>query len=228
MSEIDILNIIKNNNIKTISSLALSLDISESTARRKLKKLDSIGYVRLNRGGTFAIVDQLEVSVEDTYKQKQKSLVKQLAAKNAASKVKDGDIIFIDNGTSVRSILKYIKANNVKVYTSGIFHTLESHEINIEINIIPGQLLIKEASIVGEEALNYLNNLHLDKVFVGANGYDENGVYTPKRSEMIIKQFALKIASNGYIVVDSSKQNIKSKYKICEYDEYKIITELDI
>ncbi len=224
----EVLNIIKAKKITSIKELAIDQNISEATARRYLKKLDVAGYIELKRGGEFNLINQLEVSIDDTYKQKQITIRQSLCGQIAANKIKDGDTIFIDNGTTVRQILKYITAKDVKVYTNGIYHTLANRYLSNPINIIPGELMVKEASLVGDEAINYLSGLYLDKVFIGANGFDEDGVYTPHRREMVLKQFALRHGKEAYIVIDSSKQNLRSKYKICDYLQYKIITEKDI
>ncbi len=225
MKGIELLEYIKDHSIVTISSLATSLNISEATARRRLHELEDGGLITLIRGGQINVIDQLELSVDDVFKQKAVSLNQKLSAQIAANYIKDGDIVFIDNGTTVREILKHLEAKNVKIYTNGVYHMLNNRRSSVDINIIPGQLLVKEASIVGAEAISYLSTLAIDKAFIGINGYDQNGVYTPHRREMVIKEFALRTAKNGYLVTDSSKQGTVSKYKICELDEYPIITE---
>lgn len=228
MKDYELLEYIKQNNIQTIEALANYLNVSNATARRRLNELEIAGLITLIRGGSFELVDELLVSVDDTFKQKQINLGKKLSGKIAASLVEDGDIIFIDNGTTVRQMLPHLENKDVKIYTNGIYHVLNNRELNLDINIIPGELIIKEASIVGSEAISYLSGLVLDKVFVGINGFDDEGVYTPHRREMVIKEFALRHGKQSYIVTDNGKRGIKSKYKVCERDAYQIITETTI
>lgn len=224
MYRLDILNVIKETGISSIDELAVALDVSQATARRRLKDLSSAGYLIMQRGGRFALIDEIDISLDDKFKRKQIGISKILCGKIAASKIEAGDTIFIDNGTTVRQMLKYITQKDVTVYTNGIYHHLGIIH-DVELHIIPGELIAREASIVGGEALNYLSSLHIDKAFIGANGYDENGVYTPHRREMILKQFALRTADQSFIVIERCKEGIPSKYKICDYDEYKFIHE---
>lgn len=227
MSELEILDFIKQTGIKSLNELNEALDISEATIRRRLQDLANAGLINLHRGGVISLVDEIEVSIDDKFKQKRINHRQVAAARIAANKVENGDIIFIDNGTTVRLMLKHLEGKKIKIYTNGVFHTL-ANNYDLDLNIIPGSLLIKEASIVGEEAIDYLANLHLDKVFIGANGFDDIGVYTPHRSEMIIKRFALSHGKASYIIMESSKYNHLSKYQICSSNQYPIITELTI
>lgn len=225
MKDLELFEHIKSNNITSIDSLAISLETSNATARRRLNELQAAGLINLLRGGHVEFIDDLELSKADTFKQRVVGLDKQLSSKIAASYVVDGDIIFIDNGTTVREMLKHLTKIDVKIYTNGVYHMLNNTNLDLDINIIPGELLIKEASIVGAEAISYISSLKIDKAFIGANGFDADGVYTPHRREMIVKEFALRHATAGYVVVEEQKRNIKSKYKICNREDYHIITE---
>lgn len=225
---LELVEYIKLNNINTIEDLAVCRGISPATARRRLNELDAAGLIQLVRGGKIILVDELELSIDDAFKQKEVGLTKQLSGRIAASFVEDGDIIYIDNGTTVRQMLKHLEHKQVKIYTNGVYHMASNRALKLDINIIPGELLIKEASIVGAEAINYLSRLHIDKAFIGANGFDQEGIYTPHRSEMVVKEFALNQATKGYIVVEEKKRGNRSKYKICEANAYPIITEAKI
>lgn len=228
IKDLELLEYIKNHDISSIVQLAASLQISDATARRRLKELEAAGLLHMIRGGKIEIIDDLELSKSDTFKQRVVGLDKQLSSKIAASYVQDGDVIFIDNGTTVREMLKHLTKIKVKIYTNGVYHLLHNTNLDLDINIIPGELLIKEASIVGGEAISYLSTLKIDKAFIGANGFDQNGVYTPHRREMIIKEFSLRHAQHGYIVMEEDKRGKQSKYKICDSDMYPIITEKSI
>lgn len=225
MKDLELFEYIKSKRIMSIEGLATSLEVSNATARRRLNELQAAGLIKLQRGGIVEFIDELELSKSDTFKQKVVGLDKQLSSAIAASKVRDGDIIFIDNGTTVREMLKHLTKKKVKIYTNGVHHMLNNTNLELDINIIPGELLIKEASIVGAEAISYLSGLKIDKAFIGANGFDQFGIYTPHRREMIIKEFVLRHADSGFIVVEENKRNQKSKYKICNRNDYQLITE---
>lgn len=218
-----LLNSIKEKDIKNLSSL-IDLNItSESTLRRKLKKLDSLGYIKFNRGGEIELIEQRDISIKDEFKMDINKFEKRQVARRAVSFIEDNDVIFIDNGTTIRYMFYYLQKKNVIVYTNGYSHI--DYRGDVDLRIIPGQVRIKEKAIVGEEALIFLSKLKIDKTFIGANGISENGVTTPNEDEKNLKQLALEIATDSFIVLDSSKDGLTSKFKICEYDDYQIVSD---
>lgn len=220
----EIYEIIKTNNITKLSELQASVNLSESTIRRRLKAMEEVGLLEVARGGQISLINETNISVSDEYRIEQNKINKVRIAKEAASLIEDDDIVFIDNGTTVRYILKYLQANNVTIYTNGYHHIETAKKYNRELNLIPGQVLPNEASIVGEAAIMYLSQINFDKCFVGANGYSEQfGVTTPHLAEANLKCQALMMAYESYILVDESKKDRVLKYKICDLTDYTII-----
>lgn len=215
---------LKTNQITDLDILVSCLSISESTIRRRLKVMEEVGLLNLERGGKIKLISEPNISVSDEFRKEQNRVNKIRIAKLAASYVEDDDVIFIDNGTTVRNMLKYLQANNVTIYTNGYQHIDLAKAQKVEIQLIPGSVLATEASIVGESALIYLSQINLDKAFIGANGYDcQNGITTPNLSEANLKRHALNLAHEAYILIDPSKHGLVSKYKICEFSEFIII-----
>lgn len=225
MVEIDILEIIKNKQITHINQLIQLNLCSSSTIRRKLKKLEKQGFIEFLYGGKIKLIESDEISLEDEYKFNLNRAQKNRLGKMCGRLVKENEVIFIDNGTTVRYILKHLENKNVTIYTNGYNHIKEAEKYNLDLRIIPGKILYKEASIVGEEALLFLQNFNFDVAFIGANGFSEiKGVTTPNQLEAFLKFTALKISERSYFVIDSKKYGLVSKYKICEFDDFPIIT----
>lgn len=228
MQKFDTLEYIKLNDINTIEELAKGLEISTSTARRRLQDLQAMGLIKLIRGGTFEICKQAEGELSGIFKVEVITLNQQLAGCIAAQLIKPGDTVFIDNGSTVREILKHVSDKEIKIYSNGIRHLFYIKEYDIELNIIPGRILKEKGSVVGVEAENYIRTLEIDKAFIGASGYDENGIYCSTKLEKRIKQIVLKQAKKSYVVVDSRKLNLCHDLKICDTSGYQLITERTI
>ncbi len=225
MRNLELYEYIKLHNIRTTKQLQNELKKSMATIRRRVIELENAGLIVVTRGGRFELVNAEDLSKSDELKQKNINVATKISAKQAAKLVCDNDIIFVDNGTTIREMLNWITARDVKIYTNGVNHNVDKY---IDLNLIPGKLLVKEASLVGSSSITYLSMLPIDKSFVGINGFDEQWIYTPNREEMLLKQFALNHATDGYIVATENKRNVKSKYKVCAANCYKIITEKTI
>ncbi len=217
---------IKENEINTLDQLLINVELSESTIRRRLKDMQKNGLIHLTRGGVITLISDDSISVSDTFRFKQNLASKVQIAKEAASKIEVNDVIYLDNGTTIRRMFKYLTHKQVTVYTNGYNHVEEANNYGIKLNIIPGVMMPNEASIVGEAAIEYIADINFDKVFIGANGFSqEYGITTPHRSESLLKRQVLKQGTDAYILIDASKEGLHSKYKICNLDDYPLIVK---
>lgn len=225
MELVELYEIIINNNISNIKELTKLELTSDSTLRRMLNTLKESGFIELKFGGHIDVIDKSVISISDDFKKNMDIANKRRLGKMCVEHINDGDIIFIDNGTTVRFILPHLKNKNVVIYSNGYNHIEVAKKYELDFRIIPGTILYKEASIVGEEAIDYLANINFDVTFIGANGFNEQyGVTTPNMSEAIIKRRALMQARHGFIVIDSKKYGSVFKHKICDFKEYPVIT----
>ncbi len=222
----DLYELIKKKEINNLSELLDIVELSESTVRRRLKEMQQVGLIKLKRGGVIKLISEPNISVSDEFRYEKNQVSKVKIAKQAASLIEEDDVIFIDNGTTVRHMLKYLVDKNVTIYTNGYHHIDIAQKHNLTLNLIPGEVLPSEASIIGESALMYLGAINFDKSFVGANGIDiERGITTPNRSEANLKRQASLSAMDAYILIDQTKCGVVSKCKFADYDEFNIITD---
>lgn len=113
----------KKKGIVSVTDLVKLLDASESTIRRDLNALDKEGLLKKIHGGAISID---ESSSKHDYKVNvRKSLnvdEKYITAKHAASLIEDGDVIYIDAGTTTELLIDFIQAEDITVVTNGIVH----------------------------------------------------------------------------------------------------------
>ena len=94
--------------------------------------------------------------------------------------------------------------------------------------IIPGGYLRKNSlSLVGPLAEKNLQNLYVDKVFIGVDGFDtKHGIYTPNIEEAYFNEIMIKIAKEVIVVCDSTKFLRRSLAYICGIDKiHTVVTD---
>jgi len=97
--------------------------------------------------------------------------------------------------------------------------------------IIPGGYLRKNSlSLVGPLAEKNLQNLFVDKVFIGVDGFDtKHGIYTPNIEEAYFNEIMIKISKEVIVVCDSSKFLRRSLAYICSISKiHCVITDSGI
>ena len=101
-----ILELIKNKKNIKLNELIEELKVSEATVRRDLNFLEEKGKIKRVHGGAVLVENKEEDIV---YKKMVYSDEKDIIGKKAAALVKNGDIIYLDAGSTTESVIKYLK-----------------------------------------------------------------------------------------------------------------------
>ena len=197
----------------TIEELLTLMDCSISTLRRDLNELEKEKSLRRVHGGaelTQDLSEELSIS-EKTSKNIQE---KEEISQKALSKIKDGDIIFLDAGTTIG------------ILTNSVSHLAKLTDDRLIVYLLGGRVKKVTDAIIGSQALEQLSAYQFNSAFVGANGFDnEHGAMTPDHEEAAIKGLAVKQSQNAFILADSSKLGQMSFVKFANSEEVELITE---
>ncbi len=220
-----ILELIKSKDIIYMEELAETLGVSLSTARRDLHALAKDGEIVLLRGGAA----KLKSGSYDLPVNKKKHIhtdEKERIGKRAAELVSDGDVIYIDSGTTAATMVPYLDRSNITVVTSNILVVNELIRMGISCIILGGDIILELESVVGSITEKMLDNMYFDKAFIGTNGFSERGgVSTCDAREARKKEMAKDNAREVYVLADSSKANRRAFYRAFSIDECTFITD---
>lgn len=203
-----------------VNKLAERFDVSKPTIRRDLRELENENLVIRSHGGAIQI-ESSKYEPTFTEKLKKNSKEKDLIGKIAGEMIEMGDTILLDSGTTTFSILPYINAKDITIITNSLRILQElSSKKNIELISIGGVLKPRTEAFVGPLAVNTLNDLFIDKAFIGANGISiKNGITTPDITEAKVKKTMIKRAKKSYVVADNSKFGKTTFSKIVDFSK---------
>lgn len=199
--------------------------VSESTIRRDIKSLEEEGLIVALRGGAVkAKINSYDIPVGT--KKLLYTEEKEKIGKLAASLIEDGEVIYIDSGTTCSAMVRHIKAKNVKIITTNLQVLNELDDKYIDKCIIVGGEVNKNLdSVAGPLTDTTLQNLNFDKAFVGASGFGfKAGVNTPEFTEANKKSIVKDNSKKCYVLADSSKFNKSTLCKAFELSEATLIT----
>lgn len=128
-----ILELLSSNDIVSTDSLMKVLDVSVSTLRRDLVKLEEEKKITLLHGGGVRLM-QKSVELNISTKLELNKDAKERIASKAASLVEDGDTIFLDPSSTTYLMIPFLVGKNVTVVTNGISHI--NQLINLEVPCI--------------------------------------------------------------------------------------------
>ncbi|MCH1625926.1 DeoR/GlpR family DNA-binding transcription regulator [Ferdinandcohnia quinoae] len=220
-----IVDLLKQKGVVKLQELVERTDSSESTIRRDLMQLEEANKLKRVHGGAELIQGKRS---EPSYQEKSaKNLQqKEMIAKYAASLVNDGDSIFLDAGSTTMQMIPYLNQKDITVVTNGVNLIEELLEKEITTYLIGGMVKKRTKALIGSGAITGLKGYRFDKCFIGVNGIDLHyGYTTPDPEEALLKQTAMSLSREKYIVADHSKFGEVSFAKIAELQEAVIITD---
>lgn len=221
-----ILEILSNNMPVKIESLQDELSaVSISTLRRDLKELEKAGKVQLLSGGAVkkkGTISELSFTTKSMLNTKEKKYISSLAVKE----IDEGDMIYLDSGSTCTVLLTELVKHNVHIVTSNTNVFNITSDINATITVLGGTYNPNISSLSGSLTLDSLDNFIFDKAFLGANGIDKDfGVTTPTLREATKKREVKKRSKKTYVLCDSTKFDTTSSIKAFEIDEVTLITD---
>ena len=201
-----ILDLIKENGSCKVQTLSQTFKVSEPTIRQDLNILEKEGYIVRQHGGAY-IKDNTLNNISFQIKSRGQDDKKDSIAKKAASYIQKGDIIILDSGSTVSSMVKYIDKNNLTIITNAINIAMSlSENPSNNIILIGGELKLPTLSLTGPMGISMLETLYANKLFLATGAFSvEAGLTYPSFSDLDIKRMMIQKASDVFLLADSTK-----------------------
>jgi DeoR family fructose operon transcriptional repressor len=136
----------------------------------------------------------------------------------AASQIVDGDVIFMDCGSTVFHLCKFIKNKKIKVITNSLPVIYELQNCVVAINIIGGELDTARQAVHGTTAIEHIGKYRASKAFLGVDGISVNGLFANSENEASITTAFATNSAFTYLLCDASKIGKESYLKFAEPD----------
>lgn len=208
----------------SIDEMLSNLYISKSTLRRDLISLEKSSVVQRFHGGVGLV--ESGATESPISKRRMQNLAKKSYIAHVASKyLHDNMVIFLDSSSTVNELCPIIRQfKNITIITNGINI---AEQLNFYQGIIcyicPGVVKHKSLSIVGQYAVNFIENFTADAVFLSTKAINKNGIFEGDDAQALIKRTMMKQAHKTYLLCDDSKQDTTGFFKL---DDYKAIDTL--
>jgi DeoR family fructose operon transcriptional repressor len=208
-----------------IKPLAAVLDISEITLRRDLNQLATEGLLLRTHGGAMPL-EKVATPFEFDNKTALNQAAKDDICQAAAQLVNDGDVVFMDCGSTVFRLCRFIKHKKIKVITNSLPVIYELMNTSVSLNMIGGEVDIKRQAIHGKTAEEHIRKYKADKAFIGVDGISVNGLFANSENEASITTAFAAQSNKVFLLCDASKIGRESYLKFAELSiVHTVITE---
>ena len=224
--EQQILNILNSTNgFVSTKQLCDMLFASESSIRRDLSELEKRNLVKRSYGGVLPATTFSNIV---TFNQRTKQNVdqKREIAKKAASMIKEGQIIFLDQSSTAFYLAdELVNHRGITVVTNNIEIMMLLSNSNNKVISSGGFLSTENRNcLVGGDAVNTFENYFADFVFFSIKGIDYDGTVTDcSREEIIVRNSMLKNAKRRVLLCDNTKFPRKASYVQCRLKDVDVL-----
>lgn len=217
------------NGSASLDEICEKFKISKNTLRRDLDIIQKRGTIKKVYGGVKKVEDLKTNKIKSllSYSERavEMSIEKEKICKLASEFIGNGDIIFIDTGTSTQYLLKYIShLEDVTVITNSVIVMAQALEYpKLTVIGLPGVLKRGTASLVGNSCVKYLKSYNIKKAFMACTGISDLGVSNASLEEYEIKKEVINQSSEKFLLVDNSKFGVNSLMIYSEIDQFDYI-----
>ncbi len=204
---------------------------SGPSIRRDLSRLELLGLIHRTHGGAELVGPLMyEPFRYDSSFQMRKNRFeneKRRIGLAAADLVQENEVIGLTAGTTTTAVeraLRYRK--NLKIVTNAMNIGMElSNQANICTYLTGGMLKWTWTfSLIGPAALDFIDDIHLDRLFLSVVGLDiKGGITTLEEEEAVLFRKMVEHSRQVVVVADSSKIGNVSKAFICSIKKIDLI-----
>lgn len=208
----------------TVNDLCSRFEVSPATIRNDLRDLEVRGSLKRTHGG--AISCKKSAYELNTYQKEVQSIEEKRAiAKAAMGYIHEGDAIALDSGTTTFEMAQLLTGfRDITVVTNDlqIASWLECNT-TVAVILVGGTVRRHFRCTTGQQAIDMLSVLHVDKAFIAANGMSIiKGLTTPNVDMAGVKKKMIESADKVILIADSSKIERKA------FVSYAAISQLDV
>ncbi len=198
--------LIREKGVIRVEEICSRLRVSPATVRRDLDQLEAAGTIQRVHGGAVSVESRLEEPLFDD-KASIAAREKHRIAQAALQFVEPGDTIYLDGGSTVLEFAQLLHdRTNLTVVTNSLRAAHELAGRGPRLILIGGELRRLSQTMVGPLTRFILQELHVDKAFMGTIGLAlKEGLTTTDPSEAYTKELVMRHARMVILLADSGK-----------------------
>lgn len=200
-----ILQTIETKGTADIGELADILQTSEMTVRRDLAQLAASGLLYRTRGGAMKVslaTDKHRFANKTAVNADQKDYICQLAAQE----IQEGDVIFMDCGSTVFRLCPFIRHKRITIITNSLPVVAELMDAEVAVNLIGGEVDKERQAVHGLIAEEHMARYRANRAFIGVDGISlQYGLSAGSEREAGTAVAMARQSEKVYLLCDSSK-----------------------
>jgi DeoR/GlpR family transcriptional regulator of sugar metabolism len=213
--------LIRTDGFLPVDEICRRLEVSEATARRDLAAIAAKGHITRTRGGALADYNTTFASLGQRA-QRARTAKSRIAA-TALAQVPASGIVFLDAGTTVQAIARLLLGRqpftNLTVVTNSLpVASVLGGAKGIELHVLGGMFLHRQAVLFGPQSIRALNAWKFDAAFLGGEGMDADGISNSHANIALFQQAVLRRSERTFFCLDASKLGRSTPHRVTGWE----------
>jgi len=209
-----VLDLVSERGFATLADLAEVLQTSESTIRRDLDLLDQQGVLKRTHGGAIYRADSLPALEERSSSQLEE---KRLIAKTAVSRIRDGDAILLDGGTTTLEVARLLVGRPLQIVTNSLpIANLFASSRETDLVILGGYVFPRTGVALGPLTVRMMEDIHVHQTILSVGGITAKGLFNSNLLLVETERRMMRCADEVVVVADHTKVGRQALAFLCE------------
>ena len=212
-----VLDLISRQGFASLNELAETIQVSASTIRRDLDYLDHKGLIKRTHGGAMVVVEEdaaLPALEERSARQIDE---KRLVARAAAARIRDGDAVLLDGGTTTLEVARLLVGRPLQIVTNSLpIANLFASSRETDLILLGGYIYPKTGVALGPLTMGMLRDIHVHQTIMSVGGITAKGLFNSNLLLVETERQMMRAADEVVVVADHSKIGRQALAFLCE------------
>lgn len=211
-----VLDLISREGFVTLSQLTQAVKVSESTLRRDLDHWHQQGQVKRIHGGAMYIGEGAGLPALEDRTGSQIS-EKQLIARAAAARIRDGDAILLDGGTTTLEVARLLVGRPLQIVTNSLpIANLFASSRETDLVMLGGYVYPRTGVALGPLTARQMDEIHVHQTILSVGGITAKGFFNSNLLLVETERKMMRCADEVVVVADHTKVGRQALAFLCE------------
>ncbi|HYC72300.1 MAG TPA: DeoR/GlpR family DNA-binding transcription regulator [Opitutaceae bacterium] len=213
--------LIRRDGFLPVAEICRRLRVSEATARRDLSAIASDGRITRTYGG--ALADYNSSFAPPRERATRARSAKSRIAARAAALAPAAGVLFLDAGTTVHAVAREMlhrrsDFTGLSVVTNSLpVATMLGGASGLELHVLGGTFLHRQAILLGPDAIEALGRWRFDVSFLGGEAFGAQGVFNSHPEIAAFQQAVLRHTRRPCFCLDASKLGRSAPTRVADW-----------
>jgi DeoR/GlpR family transcriptional regulator of sugar metabolism len=221
----EIVDLMEDKKVMTISEMAQVLNVSMMTIRRDLEELEESGVIKKVHGGAVLFrKEKLQPSFFERVEENNNE--KGRIGRKAASMIHSGNIVFFDSSTTNLSVIDFIADDlEFTAITNGLMTAQKlCSKQNINVIFVGGEIHHSSFTAINNTAIDLIKKFNTDIALISTKAFlYPEGIFEAELPLIDVKRAIVEMTKKVILLADHSKFESKSLSLSVKYEKIDVI-----